>query len=65
MNMQETTSFIEVVAEATLDIIDSVNQVQVFGMGLFDMLLVLFVASFAVSLLSRFLFGGGAGDDRH
>lgn len=65
MNMEETASFIEVVAEATLDIIDSVNQVQVFGMGLFDMLLVLFVASFAVSLLSRFLFGGGSGDDRH
>lgn len=65
MDFTDSTEFIEAVAESTFSIIDHVNLIQVFGIGLFDMLLVLFVASVAFSIITRFLFGGGSNDDRH
>ena len=65
MNMEESTQFVEVVADATMSIVDSLNTVVVFGVGLFDFVVILFVASIMVSILKRFVFGGGSNDDRH
>lgn len=65
MDMTESSEFVEVVATSTFSIIDHLNTVQVFGLGLFDVFLVFFVASVAISLVSRFLFGGGYNDDKH
>ena len=42
-----------------MDIVDSLNTVIVFGVGLFDFVVILFVASVMVSILRRFVFGGG------
>lgn len=59
--MSSDFEILSAIADITWSVIDSLNQVQVFGFGLFSWLIFFFVAEIVIALI-RFLVWGRGGD---
>lgn len=61
MSAESDFEILSMIADTTWDVIDSLNQVQVFGFGLFSWMIFFFVAQIVVELI-RFLVWGRGGE---